>query len=167
MIIAIDVHYTENSALIAGLIFQTWTSLQPERVYTQHFNEIAEYESGSFYKRELPCILSLLQQVQEPLEIIIIDGFVTLGTEQKAGLGMYLWQSLNPQIPVIGVAKNAFRGTPQHCEILRGESLKPLYITSAGIDLELAKQGILMMSGKHRIPTLLKLVDQYSRGISL
>ena len=75
----------------------------------------------------------------------------------------YLWQSLTTKIPVIGVAKNYFKDTPKACEILRGQSLKPLYITTIGIDLEQAKQYILEMSGQHRIPTLLKLVDQKSR----
>lgn len=163
MILAIDVHYAENSALIAGLIFQQWDSTTPTRIYSKHIHPIADYESGNFYKRELPCILALLQDITDPIDCIVIDGYVTLGHDNKAGLGFYLWQSLTTKIPVIGVAKNYFKDTPKACEILRGQSLKPLYINTIGIDLEQAKQYILEMSGQHRIPTLLKLVDQKSR----
>ncbi|MCH7295377.1 endonuclease V [Acinetobacter higginsii] len=164
MILAIDVHYKENSAFIAGVIFPVWESTTPKQIYTKHIHPIAEYESGNFYKRELPCILALLHDIHDPIDYIIIDGYVTLGHEGNAGLGSHLWQNLIPKIPVIGVAKNYFKDTPKACELIRGKSLKPLYITSIGIDLEQAKQYIMRMSGQHRIPNLLKLVDQESRA---
>ena len=62
------------------------------------------------------------------------------------------------------MAKNEFRDTPEQCHILRGQSLKPLFITSIGIDLKLAENNISAMSGKHRIPIMLKEVDRLSRS---
>ena len=165
MIIAFDVAYTENFAHVAGVVFENWTSQKAAQMYTLKVQEIAEYESGQFYKRELPCLLALLQEVKEPIEIIVIDGYVTLGEDQHHGLGQYLYEALDCKIPVIGVAKNEFKGTPKYCEILRGLSQKPLYVTAIGIDLDVAKNHVENMYGKFRIPELLKEVDRLSRAI--
>ncbi|MDM1757568.1 MULTISPECIES: endonuclease V [unclassified Acinetobacter] len=167
MILAIDVAYTETSAQIAGIVFEHWNSQVFTTQYVIQIDEIADYESGQFYKRELPCIFALFNQVKEQISTIVVDGFVYLGEEQKAGLGKHLYDALTHKIPVIGVAKNPFKGTPKANELLRGESTKPLYVTAIDIDLDQAKLAISEMHGKHRIPTLLKLVDQLSRVKSL
>lgn len=48
-------------------------------------------------------------------------------------------------------------------EIFRGTSSKPLFITSAGIDLRDAAEHIEKMHGMYRMPTLLKLLDTYTK----
>ena len=166
MILAIDVQYEENSAVVAGVLFPKWSSTEPNRDMVKSVSGIEPYESGAFYKRELPCILSLLQDVNEHLETIVIDGFVTLGKEEKKGLGMYLYEALGEKISIIGVAKRSFKDTPKICEIYRGDSSKPLFVTSVGLSLGEAIAGVASMHGKHRIPTLLKKADQLCRGTS-
>jgi len=52
-------------------------------------------------------------------------------------------------------------------KIFRGKSTNPLYITSEGIELEIAADLILNMHGIYRIPTLLKKVDQLCRNWKL
>lgn len=163
MILAIDVAYTENSAQVAGIVFESWASSVILNHYLITINPIAEYESGQFYKRELPCILTLLDLVKEPLDMIVIDGYVYLGTEQMAGLGQHLYNAIADKTPVIGVAKNEFKGTPKEFEILRGASVKPLYVSAIGIELAQAKHDVQSMYGKYRIPELLKQVDRLSR----
>lgn len=158
--------YAENNALAAGVLFPSWDSDEIERVILKEINEIAPYEPGNFYKRELPCILSLLESVDEDLEVIIVDGFVSLGSEEKEGLGMYLYNAINRTIPIIGVAKKAFLDTPKECEVFRGTSIKPLFVTSIGVPLNEAKNLVATMHGKNRIPTQLKKVDQLCRGIN-
>lgn len=165
MILAVDVQYAEESAVVAGVLFRDWQSSVVESDRTKTINHIAPYEPGSFYKRELPCILSLLEDLSEPLETIVIDGYVTLGTDPSPGLGMHLYQKISKRSPVIGVAKNKFKDTPQICELRRGSSQKPLLITAVGMPLPEAKQKIAQMHGENRIPTLLKRVDQLCRGI--
>ena len=64
MILAIDVAYAENSAQIAGIVFESWTASDVLNHYLITINEISDYESGQFYKRELPCILTLLGLVK-------------------------------------------------------------------------------------------------------
>nr|WP_317043961.1 endonuclease V [Chryseobacterium sp. T16E-39] len=127
----------------------------------------ADYESGAFYKRELPCILSLLKQI--PLkegDVIVVDGYVTLNDEGKMGLGGYLYEKLNEKYPVVGIAKNEF-ASPDNLRksIYRGESKTPLFLTSKGIDPDLLKTKIKHMHGLYRMPTLLKKLDQLTRVI--
>jgi len=152
--------------MAAGLLFPQWNSNQIDRTILKTIYNVAPYEPGNFYKRELPCIMSLLEEVEEELEAIVIDGFVKLGSEKKDGLGMHLYNAIGEKTPIIGVAKKAFIDTPEECKILRGSSNKPLYITSVGIPLEDAKELVISMHGKNRIPTLLKKVDQLCRGIN-
>lgn len=118
MIIAFDVAYTESFAHVVAVVFEDWTSKLCTQSYTLNVQEIAEYESGQFYKRELPCILALFKQVKEPITMILIDGYVTLGEDQHKGLGQYLYEALDSKIPVIGVAKNSYKGTPSDYKIL-------------------------------------------------
>lgn len=165
MKLAIDVQYDGNSAVVAGVMFDDW---QSDSIHSTHLTEvegIADYEPGAFYKRELPCILALLAELEQQPDIIIIDGFVTLGADQRPGLGMYLYNALKQNIAVIGVAKRPFRDTPENNEVSRGGSDKPLLVTAAGVELEQAKSWIMNMAGKYRNPTLLKRADQLCRGI--
>ena len=166
MKLAIDVQYLSDEAVVAGVLFHDWQSEEAAKTLTKTVRNIAPYEPGSFYKRELPCIKALLDQVNDPLDYIVIDGFVTLGSDERDGLGMHLYRAINNEIPIVGVAKKAFLDTPASCEIYRGDSKKPLFVTSVGIDLQKAKELILSMAGRHRIPALLKRADQLCRGIT-
>ena len=116
--------------------------------------------AGQFYRRELPCILRLIEQLDEAPDEMVIDGYVTLG--KKPGLGQYLFESFGGRIPVVGVAKSRYRTAPG-IEVLRGRSKRPLYVTSAGIDPHLAAERIKAMHGPHRVPTLLRRVDLLAR----
>ncbi len=54
-----------------------------------------------FYKKELPCLLSIINDLPEnSFDIIIIDGYVYLG-EKKPGLGVYLYNALSEKFPII------------------------------------------------------------------
>ncbi len=165
MILAFDTYYYEDKARTVALQFENWQDLEESRVFDETLSGISEYVSGEFYKRELPCILSLLKQIDlTHCETIIIDGFVILDDEGKLGLGGYLYEALSSKIPVIGVAKNNFSQINRHKKaILRGESKKPLYITVMGMDLELAADKIKDMNGDYRFPNILKRVDAIGR----
>jgi len=81
MIAVFDVDYKDTQAQCACLLIENWDSLD-YKTYKVLINDIADYESGSFYKRELPCILQALDSVSETLDYIIIDGYVTLGEKK-------------------------------------------------------------------------------------
>ena len=162
MILAIDVQYSESTAFVAGVLFVNWCAESSEGEFVSILEGVMEYKPGSFYKRELPCILRLIQEHDLKPEIIVIDGYVFLDEEQRPGLGKHLFDSLEGRIEVVGVAKRSFSGVGECHEVLRGESVKPLYITTTG-SLEEAKANIASMFGEHRIPFLLKRADQLCR----
>jgi len=164
-ILATDVYYDEpNRALAAGVAFSAWTDERPSSEHTMPFDGIAPYEPGSFYKRELPCLIGLIGSAPWA-NIILIDGYVDV-TPDHDGLGRHLYNVLGDSTrTIIGVAKSHFAGT-HAVPVLRGESKSPLYVTAVGGDLDMhaAADLVRSMHGPYRIPTLLQRVDALSRG---
>lgn len=168
MILAFDTYYYDDKAKTVCVQFENWSDPTEAFVYQETVTGISEYVSGEFYKRELPCIVSLLKKIDTTnCKAIIIDGFVVLDDHEKLGLGGYLYHELQGKIPIIGVAKNNFAKI-NTCKkaVFRGNSQKPLYITGMGIHLDKAAENIKHMDGAFRIPTLLKKVDSLGREIN-
>ncbi len=165
MKIVMDVGYNETKANAATVAFQNWNDNTPLSSSKIIINKIADYQPGQFYKRELPCLLqSLVLYDLNKVDTIIVDGFVWLNSEKKAGLGAYLFEALDKKIPIIGVAKRKFHGENIYMSTIeRGESKNPLFITAEGIELNRAADNVKNMDGDFRIPTLLKEVDRLSR----
>lgn len=128
MILATDVNYKESTATVAGVVFNDWNEIAPEEELRCTVENIEPYESGSFYKRELPCILALVKKHNLEVDYIVIDGYVFLDENNKPGLGKHLFNALNESVAVIGVAKTPFQGIRDKHKLFRGKSSKPLYI---------------------------------------
>lgn len=95
---------------------------------------------------------------------IIVDGYVSLDSKGKIGLGGYLYEALDHKIPVIGIAKNEFKSPDsQRRAITRGESKIPLFLTAKGLNVDAVLSKIENMHGNFRIPTLLKKLDHLTR----
>jgi len=91
MIIVVDVYYTDNRAKTVGILFRNWDDAEPLDIIAAYTDNSLEYEPGSFYKRELPCIQSLLANGElDQLNAIIVDGYVYLSDDKKPGLGYYI-----------------------------------------------------------------------------
>ncbi|WP_426474264.1 endonuclease V [Chryseobacterium balustinum] len=165
MIYAFDTFYYEDFAKTVCIAFEDWNSETESFIYSENTEISADYESGAFYKRELPCILSLLKKIDlKEGDLIIVDGYVTLDNSGKIGLGGYLYESLNKKYPVIGIAKNGFASEDDlRKTVFRGESKTPLFLTAVGIDTDDIKIKVENMYGAYRIPTLLKKLDQLTR----
>lgn len=165
MIYAFDTYYYEDFAKTVCIAFEDWFSDVEKEIFAEKTKITSDYESGAFYKRELPCILSLLAKIKlHENDIIIVDGFVTLNNDGKMGLGGYLFEALDQKIPIIGIAKNDFSAPDdKRRTVLRGESKTPLYLTAMGIDVDEIKIKLEKMHGNYRIPTLLKKLDQLTR----
>ena len=165
-ILAVDVHYGEKTAKAVGVLFYDRKDEKPSQIITATTPIESEYEPGNFYKRELPCILNLLKQVDlSKLDTIIVDGYVYLD-DKKPGLGkilQYELEKLEVYVDVIGVAKTQYKDVGRHVE--RGKSKTPLYITfdSERTEDEI-KKFIEEMHGDNRIPTMLKLLDRETKG---
>jgi deoxyinosine 3'endonuclease (endonuclease V) len=164
MIACLDVDYQTDKAQAACLLFENWTDAQAFKTYTTVVSPIAEYIPGEFYKRELPCLLAVLNLITEPLELIVIDGYVWLDGENKKGLGGRLYDALDGKIPVAGVAKTNFKGAYETEQVFRGESKNPLFVSAIGTDYKKIARQVEQMAGEYRIPTLLKQVDSLCRN---
>lgn len=163
MYLCIDVHYSATAAVAAAVAFAHIDSGRIEKEFREKTGPADNYSPGNFYKRELPIMLKLLRKVDYDLKAIFIDGYVWLSAGMQPGLGAHLYQALHNRVPVIGVAKSAYRDCPAAVEILRGGSRKPLYVTAAGMQKEEAADMIRKMHGPYRLPTMLKYADSLSR----
>ncbi|MAZ16085.1 MAG: endonuclease V [Ahrensia sp.] len=163
--LAVDVHYREDgSAVAAGILFPDWETDEIARETVVTIPSVSAYVPGRFFERELPCLLALIETLDTTPSIIVIDGYVTLGPDERPGLGAHLFEALDRKIAIIGVAKNRFRDTPVSAELLRGRSARPLYVTSVGIEPDEAKRLVASMRGTGRIPSLLAAADRLSRA---
>lgn len=162
LLACLDVHYRDNRATAACCLFETWESERSRDYLCDPPGEVAPYEPGAFYKRELPCLLAVLQMMPVRPRVLIVDGYAWLGGG-KPGLGAHLHEALGGSIAVVGVAKTGFRDISHANLVLRGRSGKPLYVTTAGMDPAEAARGLAAMHGVDRIPTLLRRVDRLAR----
>jgi deoxyribonuclease V len=160
-IAAFDVHYREDGmASAAAVCFHDFADAAYSKAYQHILPVPGSYVPGAFFRRELPCIFALLERIEIPLKVLLIDGYVML--DARPGLGQHLFKVGAGRYAVIGIAKSPYHGA-HGAEVFRGGSQRPLYVTSAGIDLENACQAIRCMHGPHRIPTLLRQVDRLAR----
>ncbi len=144
----------------ACVTFAAWDDARPasERVVVAT-EPAAAYESGAFYRRELPYLLAVLDGLAPNL--VIVDGHVWLAGGQP-GLGAHLHAALAGRAAIVGVAKRPFAGAAA-VPVLRGAGANPLYVSAVGIDVGEAVAGLRAMHGPFRIPTLLKRVDRLCR----
>lgn len=179
MIVALDVGYTDNSSDAAGgvaggtmarcgvVAFREWTSTSPEHTHVVSVPNVAPYVPGQLFERELPALIAGLDAMASLAggvpECVIVDGNVRLDQSGRPGLGLHLHDHLPTPIAVVGVAKSVFAGLEAQ-EVLRGSSRRPLYVTAIGIEEARAALLVGGMAGGHRIPTMLKIADQLSRG---
>lgn len=167
MKVCLDVDYRSDHGMAAAVLFTNWTDEHPNQELVQVITDIEPYIPGQFYRRELPCLLGVLQKIHQPIDLIIVDGYVWLGDESHPGLGGHLFAALGRTIPVIGVAKTCFRSATLAVAVSRGElASKPLHVTAAGMDVQEVAKHIASMHGPYRLPTLLKRVDSLSRTAS-
>ncbi|HEY6498158.1 MAG TPA: endonuclease V [Streptosporangiaceae bacterium] len=159
--VATDVHYLSDSqarAAAVGAHDETFDQIAWTR--TAMVTPSAPYRPGEFFRRELPALKAVVPT--EDLALIIVDGYVDLDPAGRPGLGAHVHAEYG--VPVIGVAKTAFRTATHAAQVLRGQSRKPLYVTAAGISVADAARLVSGMAGKFRLPDALKLTDRLARG---
>jgi deoxyribonuclease V len=161
----VDVDYRGDDAVAACVLFRNWADPAPAGQIVRLVRGVQAYVPGEFYRRELPCLLAVLAEVPEPVELVVIDGYVWLADEGRPGLGAHLFEALGCGVPVVGVAKTRFAGARLAVPLTRGEGVtRPLFITAAGMDVGEAALAVGRMHGPYRLPTLIKAVDTLCRG---
>jgi deoxyribonuclease V len=159
---AVDVHYPETGGARAALVIASdrrFATIVNERV--AWLDDVAAYEPGNFFVRELPCIRAVLAGAGD-LGLLIVDGYVDLDPDGRPGLGAHLREEFTA--PIIGVAKTAFHAATHAAEVRRGTAIRPLYITAAGMLIPEAAALVAGMAGEHRMPSALHRVDALARG---
>ncbi len=158
---AVDVHYPDAGGARAALVVAgepRFAALTEEHV--AWLDKVEPYEPGRFFVRELPAIQAVLAQA-DPVDVLLIDGYVDLDPSGRPGLGAHVHAELG--IPVIGVAKTAFRAASHAAVVHRGSAIRPLYVTAAGVPVGVAADLVAGMSGPYRIPDALRRVDSLAR----
>lgn len=138
----------------------TFTALAGERV--TWVDTVAAYQPGRFYLRELPPILAVLADAN-PLDLVVIDGYVDLDPDGRPGLGAHLHTAI--AVPVIGVAKTRFHTATNAIAVHRGpNATRPVYVTAAGLPAGRAAGLVAWMAGRFRIPDALRRADALARS---
>jgi deoxyribonuclease V len=155
-----DVAYFDDVAFAACVLADRWEAQFPADSRVILRTPVEEYVPGAFWQRELPCLLAVLDGMKP--DVVVVDGYVWLDDAGRMGLGAHLHERLG--LPVVGVAKTAFDGSLHARHVMRGNSRKPLYVTSVGMGLDEAAAAVLSMHGPHRLPTLVTLADHLARA---
>jgi deoxyribonuclease V len=163
VIAILDVDYRDSGAVAAAVLAANWPDAVTAAEVVAHIPTVEEYVPGEFFRRELPCLLSVLDQCPVRPDVCVIDGYVWLGPD-RAGLGARLFEALGRSVPVIGVGKTSFRSAaPVAAKVLRPKSRQPLWITAVGTELAPAAEAVRSMHGDYRLPTLLRRADRLAR----
>jgi deoxyribonuclease V len=161
--VAVDVHYLPAGGARAAAVVAadvTFGDLLADR--TAYVPEVRPYRPGQFYLRELPPLHVVLDGLQQ-MRLLVVDGYADLDPAGRPGLGAHAHAEFG--VPVIGVAKTAFRTATHAVPVLRGEdSTRPLYVTAAGMPRHDAADMVRHMTGRHRLPDALRRADALARG---
>lgn len=163
MLACLDVDYRPDVTVAACVLFRAWTDAEEVRHVLARGPVAEPYVPGQFYRRELPHLLRVLAATGVTPGAVVIDGYVWLA-EARPGLGAHLFEALGRHVPVVGVAKTAFRASDVAVPVLRGHSQRPLHVTAAGMEAQAAAACVRAMHGDARIPTLLRRVDRLARA---
>jgi deoxyribonuclease V len=164
LIAVLDAAYSDTGACAACVAFDGWTAERATHEEVFCATAAAAYESGAFYKRELPLLLEVLKAARVAPDVVVVDGYVRLDAGGRAGLGAHLHAALGGLCAVVGVAKTAFADAPLWCApVVRGSATRPLYVTAIGMSDDDAAAGVRAMHGAHRTPTLIQRADRLAR----
>jgi deoxyribonuclease V len=162
LFVAVDVHYLAEDRLRAAMVAardRRFSVIVSSR--TAIVPAGAPYRPGEFYLRELPPLRAVIPAAGE-LALVVVDGYVDLDPSGRPGLGAHVFAEFG--VPVIGVAKTAFRTATHAAKVFRGQSSRPLYVTAAGMTVAGAAHLVGDMAGQFRVPDALKRADRLARG---
>jgi deoxyribonuclease V len=159
---AVDVHYPATGGARAACVVAS--DIRYHTIVAEHvvsLDTVAEYRPGAFFARELPALRRVLAEAG-PIDLLVVDGYVDLDPDGRPGLGAYAYEEF--AVPVVGVAKTAFRSATHAVPVSRGQASRPLYVTAAGLTRTEAAELVKHMAGPYRLPDALRRVDALARG---
>ena len=123
---AVDVHYLNTGGARAAAVLAADAAFA--HVLAEHtavLPRVPPYRPGEFYLRELPPLRAVLEDLSG-LGLLVVDGYADLDPGGRPGLGARAHAEFGP--PVIGVAKSRFRTATHAVPVLRGSSVRPLFL---------------------------------------
>ena len=162
LFVAVDVHYLGSGGAHSAAVVAAdarFCEVVAERA--EVLAEALPYRPGEFYLRELPPIRAVLHGMSG-LGLLVVDGYADLDPGGRPGLGAHAHAEFG--IPVIGVAKSAFRTATHAVPVLRGTSARPLFVTAAGMPRDEAADLVRHMAGQHRLPDAIRRADTLARS---
>jgi deoxyribonuclease V len=130
---AVHVHYLSTGGARAAAV------LAADAAFSQVLAEraaavprVPPYRPGGFYRRELPPLRAVLDGLSG-LGLLAVDGYADLDPGGRPGRGAHAHAASG--IPVMGVAKSRFRAAAQAVPVLRGTSVRPVFVTVAGMPI--------------------------------
>ena len=158
---AVDVHYLRTGgARAAAVLAADAASAHVLAERTAVIPQVPPYLPGEFYRRELPPLLAVLGDLSG-LGLLVVDGYADLDPSGRPGLGAHAHAEFG--IPVIGVAKSRFRTATHAVPVVRGASVRPLFVTAAGMPAADAADLVRRMAGRYRLPDALRRADTLAR----
>ena len=160
MCAAVDVHYLRTGGAggsHAGRRYRLRTLLAE---CTAVVPQVPPYRPGEFYLHELPPLRAVLDDLTE-LGLLVVDGYADLSPDGRPGLGGYALGEFG--IPVIGAAKSRFRTAIHAVLVVRGSSMRPLFVAAAGMLSADAGDLVRRMADRYRLPDALRRADTRSR----
>lgn len=165
MIAVLDAAYSDDASAAACITAADWDAADALGEFTHRDGPAADYQPGEFHRREMPLLISVLGMLPRQPDIVVIDGYVWLGVEDRKGLGAHLHAALGGTSAIVGIARTKFNGASYWAaDVRRGSSASPLYVTAAGLSVEDAVAGVKRMHGAHRIPELVARADRLARN---
>jgi deoxyribonuclease V len=158
---AVDVDYPKTGGARAAAVVAAdaaFAHVLAER--TAIVSQVPPYRPGQLYLRELP--LRAVLAGLSGLGLLVVDGYADLNPGGRPGLGAHAHAEFG--IPVIGVAKSRFRTATRTVPVLRGSSMRPLFITAAGMPSADAAALVRRMVGRYRLPDALRRADTLARA---
>jgi deoxyribonuclease V len=162
---AVDVHYLSTGGARAAAVLAAdaaFAHVLAER--TAVLPRVPPYRPGEFYLRELPPLRAVLEDLSG-LGLLVVDGYADLDPSGRPGLGARAHAEFG--LPVIGVAKSRFRTATHAVPVLRGSSVRPLFVTAAGMPAGHAATAapalVRRMAGRYRLPDALRRADTLAR----
>lgn len=159
---AVDVHYLSTGGARAAAVLAAdaaFAHVLAER--TAVVPRVPAYRPGESYRRELPPLRAVLEGLRG-LGLLVVDWYADLDPAGRPGLGAHAHAEFG--IPVIGVAKSRFRTATHAVPVVRGSSVRPLFVTAADMPAADAADPVRRMAGRYRLPDALRRADTLARA---
>src|SRR5215472_16955725 len=158
---AVDVRYLSTGGARAAAVLAADAAFAHLLPNAPRSPQALPFRPGQFYLRELPPLRAVLADLSG-LGLLVVDGYAGLDPGGRPGLGAHAHAEFG--IPVIGVAKSRFRTATYAMPVLRGSSVRPLFVTAAGMPRAEAADLVRRMTGRYRLPDALRRADTLARA---